>query len=75
MVPESQLSPGFKERSGEEKEKLNKYKAQQSPGSLRTQSKSNSQEKNKDDSSKVSRVVKKKRSREKMHVSVNICSI
>ncbi|KAF2978328.1 hypothetical protein EK904_004360 [Melospiza melodia maxima] len=45
MVPESQLSPGFKEKSGEEKEKLSKYKAQQSPGNLRNHSKSNSQEK------------------------------
>ncbi|CAN8191416.1 unnamed protein product [Coccothraustes coccothraustes] len=60
LVPESQLSPGFKEKSGEEKEKLSKYKAQQSPGSLRTQSKSNSQEKLKGDSSKTTPSRKRK---------------
>ncbi|XP_030914941.1 synaptonemal complex protein 2 [Geospiza fortis] len=60
MVPESQLSPGFKEKFGEEKEKLSKYKAQQSPGSLRTQSKSNSQEKLQGDSSKVTPSRKRK---------------
>ncbi|KAL2297069.1 hypothetical protein Nmel_015126, partial [Mimus melanotis] len=51
LVPESQLSPGLKEKSGEEG-KLSKYKTQQPPGSLRTQSKNNSQEKLRDDSSK-----------------------
>nr|XP_054500589.1 synaptonemal complex protein 2 [Agelaius phoeniceus] len=60
MVPESQLSPGFKEKSGEEKEKLSKYKAQQSPGSLRTQSKSNSQEKLHGISSKITPSHKRK---------------
>ncbi|XP_059718878.1 synaptonemal complex protein 2 [Haemorhous mexicanus] len=60
LVPESQLSPRFKEKSGEEKEKLSKYKAQQSPGSLRTQSKSNCQEKLKGDSSKTTPSRKRK---------------
>ncbi|NXC60160.1 SYCP2 protein, partial [Aleadryas rufinucha] len=53
LVPESQLSLGLKEKSGEEEEKLSKYKTQQPPGSLRTQSKNNSQEKLRDDSSKI----------------------
>ncbi|KAL9835316.1 synaptonemal complex protein 2 [Geothlypis trichas] len=71
MVPESQLSPGFKERSGEEKEKLSKYKVQQSPGSLRTQSKSNSQEKLKDDSSKITPSHKRKVSEASVRVPRN----
>ncbi|RMB95850.1 hypothetical protein DUI87_27964 [Hirundo rustica rustica] len=52
LVPESQLSPGLKENSGGEEEKLSKYKTQQPPGSLRTWSKNNSQEKLRGDSSK-----------------------
>ncbi|XP_064585966.1 synaptonemal complex protein 2 [Zonotrichia leucophrys gambelii] len=68
MVPESQLSPGFKEKSGEEKEKLSKYKAQQSPGNLRNQSKSNSQEKLQGDSSKVTPSRKRKVSEASMQV-------
>ncbi|KAJ7404940.1 hypothetical protein WISP_142636 [Willisornis vidua] len=50
LVPESQLSPGLKERP-EKKEKLSKDKTQQLPGSLRTQNKNNSQEKPRGDSS------------------------
>ncbi|KAJ7404453.1 hypothetical protein BTVI_72430 [Pitangus sulphuratus] len=50
-VPESQLSPGLKEKS-EEEEKPSKKKSQQLPGSLRTQNKNNSQEKCRGDSSK-----------------------
>ncbi|XP_063028809.1 synaptonemal complex protein 2 [Melospiza melodia melodia] len=69
MVPESQLSPGFKEKSGEEKEKLSKYKAQQSPGNLRNQSKSNSQEKLQGDCSKVTPSRKRKVSEASVHVS------
>ncbi|XP_074409847.1 synaptonemal complex protein 2 [Zonotrichia albicollis] len=68
MVPESQVSPGFKEKSGEEKEKLSKYKAQQSPGNLRNQSKSNSQEKLQGDSSKVTPSRKRKVSEASMQV-------
>ncbi|XP_053814654.1 synaptonemal complex protein 2 isoform X3 [Vidua chalybeata] len=60
LVPESQLSPGFKEKSGEEEEKLSKYKAPQSPGSLKTQSKNNSQEKLRGDSSKITPSRKRK---------------
>ncbi|XP_071429249.1 synaptonemal complex protein 2 [Pithys albifrons albifrons] len=52
LIPESQLSPGLKEKS-EKKEKLNKDKTQQLPGSLRTQNKNNSQEKPRGDSSKI----------------------
>ncbi|XP_039575220.1 synaptonemal complex protein 2 [Passer montanus] len=60
LVPESQLSPGFKEKSGEEKEKLSKYKIQQSPASVRAESKSNSQEKLRGDSSKITPSRKRK---------------
>ncbi|KAM4762822.1 synaptonemal complex protein 2 isoform 2-T2 [Cyanocitta cristata] len=60
LVPESQLSPGLKEKSGEEEEKLSKYKTQQPPGSLRTQSKNNSQEKPRGDSSKITPSHKRK---------------
>ncbi|KAI1233500.1 Synaptonemal complex protein 2, partial [Lamprotornis superbus] len=59
LVPESQLSPGLKEKSGDE-EKLSKYKIQQPPGSLRTQSKNNSQEKLRGDSSKITPSRKRK---------------
>ncbi|KAM7038409.1 synaptonemal complex protein 2 isoform 2-T5 [Acridotheres tristis] len=59
LVPESQLSLGLKEKSGDE-EKLNKYKIQQPPGSLRTQSKNNSQEKRRGDSSKITPSRKRK---------------
>ncbi|XP_032930653.1 synaptonemal complex protein 2 [Catharus ustulatus] len=59
LVPESQLSPGLKEKSGEE-EKLSKYKTQQPLGSLRTQSKNNSQEKLRGDSSKITPSRKRK---------------
>ncbi|XP_005057422.2 PREDICTED: synaptonemal complex protein 2 [Ficedula albicollis] len=59
LVPESQLSPGLKEKSGEE-EKLSKYKTQQSLGNLRTQSKNNSQEKLRGDSSKTTPSRKRK---------------
>ncbi|XP_027737442.1 synaptonemal complex protein 2-like [Empidonax traillii] len=51
-VPESQLSPGLKEKP-EEEEKPSKKKSQQLPGSLRTQNKSNSQEKCRGESSKI----------------------
>ncbi|NXP38778.1 SYCP2 protein, partial [Leiothrix lutea] len=60
LVPESQLSLGLKEKTGEEEEKLNKYKTQQPPGSLRTQSKSISQEKLRGDSSKITPSHKRK---------------
>ncbi|NXU35758.1 SYCP2 protein, partial [Drymodes brunneopygia] len=60
LVPESQLSPGLKEKSGEEEEKLNKYKTQQPLASLKTQSKNNTQEKLRDDSSKVTPSHKRK---------------
>ncbi|NXH40817.1 SYCP2 protein, partial [Dicaeum eximium] len=60
LVPESQLSPGLKEKPGEEEEKLSKYKTQQPPGSLRTQSKNNSQEKLRGDSSKITPSRKRK---------------
>ncbi|XP_041901764.1 synaptonemal complex protein 2 isoform X2 [Corvus kubaryi] len=60
LVPESQLSPGLKEKSGEEEEKLSKYKTQQPPGSLRTQSKNNGQEKPRGDSSKITPSHKRK---------------
>ncbi|XP_038014705.1 synaptonemal complex protein 2 [Motacilla alba alba] len=60
LIPESQLSPGFKEKCREEKEKLSKYQTQQSPGSLRGQSKNNSQEKLRGDSSKVTPSRKRK---------------
>ncbi|XP_014729264.1 PREDICTED: synaptonemal complex protein 2 [Sturnus vulgaris] len=59
LVPESQLSLGLKEKSGDE-EKLNKYKIQQPPGSLRSQSKNNSQEKLRGDSSKITPSRKRK---------------
>ncbi|XP_023795382.1 synaptonemal complex protein 2 [Cyanistes caeruleus] len=59
LRPESLLSPGLKGKSGEE-EKLSKYKTQQPPGSLRTQSKNNSQEKLRGDSSKVTPSRKRK---------------
>ncbi|XP_032560659.1 synaptonemal complex protein 2 isoform X3 [Chiroxiphia lanceolata] len=52
MVPESQLSPGLKEKS-EREEKVSKKKTQQLPESLRTQNKNNSQEKCRGDSSKI----------------------
>ncbi|NXA65455.1 SYCP2 protein, partial [Mohoua ochrocephala] len=60
LVPESQLSAGLKEKSGEEEEKLSKCKTQQPPGSLRTQSKNNSQEKLRGDSSKITPSRKRK---------------
>ncbi|XP_058278706.1 synaptonemal complex protein 2 isoform X2 [Hirundo rustica] len=60
LVPESQLSPGLKENSGGEEEKLSKYKTQQPPGSLRTWSKNNSQEKLRGDSSKITPSRKRK---------------
>ncbi|XP_056363741.1 synaptonemal complex protein 2 [Oenanthe melanoleuca] len=59
LVPESQLSPGLQEKSGEE-EKFSKYKTQQSLGNLRTQSKNNSQEKLRGDSSKTTPSRKRK---------------
>ncbi|NXR26743.1 SYCP2 protein, partial [Cinclus mexicanus] len=59
LVPESQLSPSLKEKSGEE-EKLSKYKTQQPLGSLRTQTKNNSQEKLRGDSSKITPSHKRK---------------
>ncbi|NWW12142.1 SYCP2 protein, partial [Oreocharis arfaki] len=58
LVPESQVSPGLKEKSGEEK--LSKSKTQQPPGSSRTQSKNNSQEKLRGDSSKITPSRKRK---------------
>ncbi|XP_062361162.1 synaptonemal complex protein 2 [Cinclus cinclus] len=61
LVPESQLSPSLKEKSGEE-EKLSKYKTQQPLGSLRTQTKNNSQEKLRGDSSKITPSHKRKMS-------------
>ncbi|XP_063260334.1 synaptonemal complex protein 2 [Prinia subflava] len=60
LVPESQLTPGLKEKSGEEEEKVSKYKTQQPPVSLRTQSKNNSQEKLRGDSSKITPSRKRK---------------
>ncbi|XP_054029332.1 synaptonemal complex protein 2 [Dryobates pubescens] len=58
LVPESQLSPCLEEKS--EGEKLTKYKTQQLPGTLRTQNKNNSQEKSKDDCSKITASCKRK---------------
>nr|XP_030144295.3 synaptonemal complex protein 2 [Taeniopygia guttata] len=69
LVPESQLSPGFKEKPGEEEEKLSKCKTQQSPGSLRTQNKHNSQEKLRGDSSKITPPRKRKVSEASVLVS------
>ncbi|TRZ21512.1 hypothetical protein HGM15179_005563 [Zosterops borbonicus] len=60
LVPESQLSPGLKEKSGEEEKKLSKYKTQQPLESLRTQGKNNSQEKLRGDSSKITPSRKRK---------------
>ncbi|XP_077643197.1 synaptonemal complex protein 2 [Lonchura striata] len=69
LVPESQLSPGFREKPGKEEEKLGKCKTQQSPGSLRTQSKHNSQEKLRGDSSKITPPRKRKVSEASVLVS------
>ncbi|XP_019326198.1 PREDICTED: synaptonemal complex protein 2 [Aptenodytes forsteri] len=59
LVPESQLSPCFEEKS-EEEEKLSKYKTQQLPGTLRTLNKNNNQEKCRGGSSKITTSCKRK---------------
>ncbi|XP_068006133.1 synaptonemal complex protein 2 isoform X1 [Melanerpes formicivorus] len=58
VVPESQLSPCLEENS--EGAKLTKYKTRQLPGPSRTQNKNNSQEKSKDDCSKITASCKRK---------------
>ncbi|XP_063206528.1 synaptonemal complex protein 2 [Chroicocephalus ridibundus] len=59
LVPESQLSPCLEEKS-EEEEKLSKYKTQQLPGTSRTLSKNNHQQKCRGGSSKITTSGKKK---------------
>ncbi|XP_075577468.1 synaptonemal complex protein 2 [Pelecanus crispus] len=58
LVPESQLSPCWEEKSKEEK--LSKYKTQQLPGTLRTLNKNNSQEECRGGSSKITASCKRK---------------
>ncbi|XP_066187161.1 synaptonemal complex protein 2 [Sylvia atricapilla] len=71
LVPESQLSPCLKEKSGEEEEKLSKCKTQQPSGSLRTRGKNNSQEKLRGDSSKITPSRKRKVSEASVLISGN----
>ncbi|XP_061865313.1 synaptonemal complex protein 2 [Colius striatus] len=58
LIPESQLSPCWETKS--EEEQLTKYKSKQLPGTLRTRNKSDSQEKCRDDSSKITASHKRK---------------